>query len=59
MNREQIMNAIRNLAQSQGSYGRMLESIENADPDAQDKIFAVLETQNFGDAVDLVLFLEC
>lgn len=53
MNREQIKQAIEQLAKSQGFYCRLLEDIEN-DGSILDK----LEEQHFNDVVDLILFLE-
>lgn len=61
MNREQIMEAIRQLAHSQGSYGRFycaLCRLRDDEPEKFDKCMAVLEEQNFKDAVDLVMYLE-
>ena len=53
MNREQILAAVRNLAMSQGSYGRLLEQLEN-----NEELLDNLVEQNFSDVVDLVLYLE-
>ena len=62
MNREDILNAIRMLAQSQGFYGRLLARIlevKEYDPDTYEEFMAELEAQNFGDPVDMVLYFEC
>lgn len=54
MNAQQILDAVRGLAASQGFYGRVLEQLEdNADA------LEYLAAQKFGDVLDLVLFLEC
>ncbi len=53
MKREEILAAIKNLALSQGFYGRLLERIEN-----DETILDTLEEQNFGDVVDMVMWLE-
>lgn len=53
MNREEILNAIKNLATSQGFYGRLLRDIEE-NPEILDE----LEAQNFSDSVDMVLYIE-
>lgn len=53
MNREQILAAVRNLAMSQGSYGRLLEQLEN-----NEELLDNLVEQNFSDVVDMVLYLE-
>ena len=53
MNREQILAAIRELAMSQGFYGRLLQAI-----DEDESILDKLEEQNFSDVVDMVLWIE-
>lgn len=53
MNKEQIYDAIRSLASSQGSYCRLLEYVEN-----NEEYLEELEEHNFKDIVDLVLYLE-
>jgi len=53
MNREQILAAVRNLAMSQGFYGRLLEQLEN-----NEELLDNLVEQNFSDVVDMVLYLE-
>lgn len=61
MNREQIMEAIRQLAHSQGSYGRFyryLCEMREEDPDRFDEVMTMLEDENFKDAVDLIMYLE-
>lgn len=51
MNAEQIIETLKTLARSQGSYGRFLEVL---DADGLDYLVA----QNFSGPVDLVMFLE-
>jgi len=58
MNREQILSTFRSLAMSQGFYGRLLEQIDSADEEARDAFLSHLESMNFGDAVDLVMYIE-
>ena len=61
MNREQIMETIRQLANSQGSYGRFYRALcemRDNEPDRFDKAMTMLEEKNFKDAVDLVMYLE-
>lgn len=53
MGREEILAAVRNLAMSQGSYGRLLERLEN-----NDELLDTLVEQNFNDVVDMVMWLE-
>ena len=56
MNTEQIWKALNDLAQSQGSYGRLVERIEESGH--KDEILQDLENMNFADVVDLVLYIE-
>ena len=62
MDRIEIMATIRNLSFSQGFYGRVYNAImelrEN-NPEGYERTMELLEAENFGDAVDLVLFFEC
>ena len=58
MNRYQIEDLMKSLAMSQGLYGRMLNDIYNAPEDEQERFWENMEAQNFGDALDVVLFLE-
>lgn len=62
MDRNEILATIRNLANSQGMYGRLLNMLLRARkecPDAYEEYMEGLEAQRFGDAVDLVLYFEC
>lgn len=52
MSKEQILKTIRDLAKSQGLYGRILR-------DLTDEALEYLEKQNFESPLDLVLFIEC
>lgn len=54
MDRQQILDAVASLAMSQGFYGRLYEQIKD-----NDEALDYLESQNFGDVVDMVMFLEC
>lgn len=58
MNREQIMDLIRGLAQSTGWYGRLYESIMEMDKDSRDRYFTWLEEQNFKSDLDFIVFYE-
>lgn len=51
MNREQILDCLQELAQSQGFYGRLLR-------DMSEEFLSELEAQKFGDMLDLVLYIE-
>ena len=57
MNKEQILDAIRSLAASQGFYGRLYNALTDGSEQA-DKFLATMEEQNFGDVVDMVMWLE-
>lgn len=58
MKRDQIINVFKELALSQGFYGRLLASIYEADEDSREEFFAELEAQNFRNSVDLILYIE-
>ena len=58
MNRYQIENLMQTLAMSQGRYGRLLDEIYSAPEDEQERFWENMEAQNFGDALDVVLYLE-
>lgn len=53
MTKEEILSAVKNLAMSNGSYGRLLKELEN-----NEKALDYLVKMNFGDVVDMVMFLE-
>ena len=57
MNREQILDAIKTLAMSQGFYGRLYERLTDGTWES-DSFLGLMEEQNFGDTVDMVLWLE-
>ena len=56
MSAQQIWQAICELAQSQGLYGRIKEDIIEH---GKDEVLAKLEAMNFNDVVDMVMFFEC
>lgn len=58
MDRNDIMAVFRDLARSQGFYGRLVEAIEEWEPEDQERFWKELEAQNFRDAVDVVTFME-
>lgn len=61
MKMNEILSAIRLLAGSQGFYGRLLNSIlwiKDNEPEKYEKLKQELESQNFGDMVDMVLYFE-
>lgn len=58
MDRNEIRNTIETLAKSQGFYGRVLNAIDEAEPERQEEIWNTLEAQNFADSVDLVMYFE-
>ena len=57
MDREQILNEVAMLACSQGFYGRLYEYLTSGDESAEE-LLDKMEEQNFGDTVDMVLWLE-
>ena len=57
MKREQILETIRRLAMSQGSYGRLYNDLMS-DPEYCKEAMTFLEAQNFKDPVDLILCIE-
>ena len=62
MDRDDILNTIAELAQSQGFYGRLLRDIlelKQYAPDEYEEYMTALEEKKFGDPVDMVLFFEC
>lgn len=61
MTRRQILDTIKDLARSQGLYGRIydaIQSLKEADPEQYDSFMNHLVNQQFSDPVDLVLFFE-
>lgn len=58
MNREDIMNAIRTLAQSQGMYSRLLSELQALSEESFDAVMTDLENQHFGSVVDMVMWIE-
>ena len=61
MKMNEILSAIRQLAKSQGSYGRLYNSLmelKENDPERYDEVVNLLEVQNFKDMVDMVLYFE-
>ena len=53
MNKQEILNIVKNLARSQGFYGSLYEELIN-NPD----YLEVLSKLNIRDEVDLILYLE-
>ena len=58
MNREQILDAFRSLARSQGFYGRLLEQIDSVDEETREAFLSDLESRKFRNVVDLVMWIE-
>ena len=56
MNKKEIMEAIKTLAQSQGLYGRLYEFLKSNEDDGA--LLNYLAFQNFKDKVDMVMFIE-
>lgn len=61
MKYNEIKQVIQNLALSQGFYGRILRSlneVQKNDPETFGQVVEELESQNFNDALDVVLYFE-
>lgn len=61
MNIEEIMAAIRSLAECQGYYGRLYNSLwdmQTKDPDKWEEVKNTLEGQHFNDSLDMVMYFE-
>ena len=59
---KEIKENIKILASSQGFYGRLLASMETMEemfPQDYEKVVEELESQNFQNAVDMILYFEC
>ena len=59
MKREEIMETIKSLASSQGLYSRLYRNLMELDEDKYNEVMTELESQNFQNAVDLVMYFEC
>lgn len=62
MNKQDILDAIYDLSQSQGLYSRLYDSLrklEQEDPEQYDSYMEHLQQQHFKDPVDMVLYFEC
>ena len=57
MNKEQILDAIRSLAASQGFYGRLYDTLTDGS-EQSDEFLATMEKQTFGGMFDMVMWLE-
>lgn len=58
----EIKENIKKLATSQGFYGRLLASMETMEevfPQDYTELVEELESQNFQNAVDMILYFEC
>lgn len=58
---EQVVEVIEMLADSQGFYGRLLEEIlyiEENEPNKYEVFKAIIESQEFENPVDVVMFFE-
>lgn len=57
MNRDEILDAIKELATSQGFYGRLYTALITGTDDAE-AYLAKLESMKFADVVDMILYIE-
>lgn len=61
MKREEILNIIKELAKSQGFYSRLYIDLlyaKDNHPEEYEEVMQELESKNFKDPVDLILYLE-
>lgn len=58
MKKQEIIEAITELSQSQGCWGRLLQQIGEMPEKEREEYLQALEDKNFKDALDLILFLE-
>lgn len=58
MKREEIMETIKSLASSQGLYSRLYRDLMELDEEKYNEVMTELESQNFKDGIDLVMFIE-
>ena len=59
---KEIKETIKLLASSQGFYGRLLASMETMEEmflNDYEELVTELESQNFENAVDLIMYFEC
>ena len=59
MKREEIMETIKTLASSQGLYSRLYRDLMALDEEKYNEVMTELESQNFKDGVDLIMYIEC
>ena len=62
MKMEDILGAIRELANSQGFYGRLLRDIielKENDLEGYNSLKEELESQKFTDTLDMIMYFEC
>ena len=57
MNRQEILNAVKSLAMSQGFYGRLYNALTNGTEEAEAALQEMVD-QNFKDSVDMVMWIE-
>lgn len=57
MKKEDILNLIKSLANSQGFYSNIYDIIQN-EPEKGEYFLNQLESLNFKDPIDLILYLE-
>ena len=61
MKMKEILNTIKDLASSQGSYGRLFEDLrqlQESNPEAYERLAEDWEKEGFETSLDLVLYLE-
>lgn len=57
MNQTEILNTLKSLANSQGFYSRLYQSLSDGSA-ASNEFLALLEKKHFKDTLDLILYFE-
>lgn len=58
MDIKQILTVIKELSQSQGFYGRLLRDIKGLNYEQFNEFKDYMESQNFKDSLDVIMFFE-
>lgn len=58
MKRDEMLKCFKEMAQSQGMWGRLLRSIDEMTDEEREKMWTTLEAKNFKDSLDLIMFIE-
>lgn len=53
-----LIELCKTLSKSQGSYGRMLESVLELDTDKYNELDTLIKSKNFKNSLDLIMWIE-